>query len=147
MSNILSTIFITEETFPIHTVVKNALANSLRGFTWYVERTPENEKVLQEALGVDFKRTQYGYYLEHTKGFIPHENGDHIALCVSIADLTLEQLQTLATKPSVFKIHNDETVDRMSDKPHLTHPLLFKSGDGIDRVYIIQTLQQQNDKL
>ena len=147
MSNILSTIFITEETFPFYTLVKNAIPNSLRGFTWYVERTPENEKVLQEALGVDFKRTQYGYYLEHTKGFIPHENGDHIALCVSIADLTLEQLQTLATKPSVFKIHNDETVDRMSDKPHLTHPLLFKSGDGIDRVYIIQTLQQQNDKL
>ena len=146
MSNILSTIFITEETFPIHTVVKNALANSLRGFTWYVDRTPENEKILQEALGVDFKRTQYGYYLQHSKGFIPHENGDHIALCVSIADLTLEQLQTLATKPTVFKIHNDVTVD-VSDKSNLTHPLLFKNGDGIDRVYIIQTLQQQNDKL
>ena len=55
MSNILSTIFITEETFPIHTVVKNALANSLRGFTWYVDRTPENEKILQEALGVDYR--------------------------------------------------------------------------------------------
>lgn len=146
MSNILSTIFITEETFPIHTVVKNALANSLRGFTWYVDRTPENEKILQEALGVDFKRTQYGYYLQHSKGFIPHENGDHIALCVSIADLTLEQLQTLATKPSVFKIHKDASVIE-SDKSNLTHPLLFKNGDGIDRVYIIQTLQQQNDKL
>lgn len=146
MSNIISTIFLTEETFPIHAVVKNALANPLRGFTWYVERTPENEKVLQEALGVDFKRTQYGYCLEHTKGFIPHENGDHIALCVSVADLTLEQLQTLATKPSVFKIHNDGTVD-VSDRSNLTHPLLFKNGDGIDRVYIIQTLQQQNDKL
>ena len=146
MSNILSTIFITEETFPIHTVVKNALANSLRGFTWYVDRTPENEKILQEALGVDFKRTQYGYYLQHSKGFIPHENGDHIALCVSIADLTLEQLQTLATKPSVFKIHKGATVIE-SDKSNLTHPLLFKNGDGIDRVYIIQALQQQNDKL
>lgn len=146
MSNIIPTIFLTEETFPIHAVVKNALANPLRGFTWYVERNPENEKVLQEALGVDFKRTQYGYYLEHSKGFIPHENGDHIALCVSIADLTLEQLQTLATKPSVFKIHNDGTVD-VSDRSNLTHPLLFKNGDRIDRVYIIQTLQQQNDKL
>ena len=47
MSNILSTIFITEETFPFYTLVKNAIPNSLRGFTWYVERTPEGAEVEQ----------------------------------------------------------------------------------------------------
>lgn len=144
MSNIISTIFLTEETFPIHAVVKNALANPLRGFTWYVERTPENEKVLQEALGVDFKRTQYGYYLEHTKGFIPALEGDHIALCVSITELTLDQLKILADKPSVFKIHKDVLITEV-DKTSLTHPLLIKNGDGIDRVYIINKLDDQTD--
>ena len=141
MNNIISTIFINEETFPIHAIVKNALANPLRGFTWYVERNPENEKVLQEALGVDFKRTQYGYYLEHSKGFIPHENGDHVALCVSIIDLSLDQLKILAEQPTVFKIHSSIVMGD-DKKNRLTHPNLIKNGDGIDRVYIIDKLEE-----
>lgn len=143
MSNYISTIFITEETFPIHAIVKNAIANPLRGFTWYVERTPGNEKILQDVLGVDFKRTQYGYYLEHSKGFIPHENGDHIALCVSIADLTVDQLRKLADKPAIFKIHKD-VFDVPSDKPSLTHTLLIKCGEGIDKVYFINKLDDNS---
>lgn len=144
MSNIISTIFLNDDTFPIHAIVKNAIPNPLRGFMWYVERNPENEKVLQELLGVDFKRTQYGYYLEHTKGFIPALEGDHIAISVGINYLSMEQLHTLAEKPTVFKIHKD-VFDVPLDKHSLTHPQLIKNGDGIDRVYIINKQDDQTD--
>lgn len=139
MTQAYATIYLKDETFPIHAIVKNALANSLRGFTWFVENTEVNKMILINALGEDMNRTQPGYYLEHAKGFIPNEQGDHIALSVSVTDLSLEQLQTLAQKPTVFKIHEHMVVGT-AETGSLTHPQLIKNGSGIDRCYIINKL-------
>lgn len=136
-TNIISTIFLTPETYtPVRICVKNAIPSSLRGFTWIVEITEVNTELLKNTLGVDFNRVQRGYYLENSKGFIPHMEGDHYALLISIHALPRECLIDMSLDSKIFKIEQAFIPDA---KPGcLTHPLLVQQGHDIDRMFYIE---------